>query len=144
VRRYHSAFVYYQTYVTLMTQEVKRIELAKAVQEQGRSVVESEEVISEKNYIFEPDAFAVVAHLERSMLEVTLRQVILDSKLAQYASRFRAMSVANDRSSESLTALHTAFNRSKRMQSDERLKEIVNGLKKSSGANNGQNVGMLL
>jgi F-type H+-transporting ATPase subunit gamma len=144
VRRYHSAFVYYQTYVTLMTQEVKRIELAKAVQEQGRSVVESEEVISEKNYIFEPDAFAVVAHLERSMLEVTLRQVILDSKLAQYASRFRAMSVANDRSNESLTALHTAFNRSKRMQSDERLKEIVNGLKKSSGANNGQNVGMLL
>ncbi len=152
VRKYKTAYVYYQTYASLMVQEIKRIELSQAIQEQGKGnqvfkglgalnplakektddakKAESEE-ISEKNYIFEPDSFAVVAHLERSMLEVTLSQVILDSKLAQYASRFRAMSVANDRSTESLKGLHTSFNRAKRMQSDERLKEIINGLKKT-------------
>jgi len=131
VRKYKAAYVYFQTYQSLMVQDTKRIELSQAVQELGRNV-EKNETINEKTYIFEPNSFAVVAHLERSMLEVTLAQVILDSKLAQYASRFRAMSVANDRSSDSLKELHTAYNRARRMQSDERLKEIINGLKKSS------------
>jgi ATP synthase F1 gamma subunit len=154
VRKYRKAYVYYQTYASLMVQDIKRIELSQAVQEQGRNVAQQravnaaatkderaaskakeqaqkDEEISEKTYIFEPDAFAVVAHLERSMIEVSLSQVILDSKLAQYASRFRAMSVANDRSSDSLKALHTGYNRARRMQSDERLKEIINGLKKT-------------
>lgn len=131
VRQYRTAYVYYQTYVSLMSQEIKRIELAQAVREAGRQVAKGEEVISELNYIFEPSAFAVAAHLERSMLDIALSQVILDSKLAQYASRFRAMSMAHDKSDESLHDLHLQFNRAKRAQSDERLKEIINGMKKA-------------
>lgn len=131
VRKYRAAFVYYQTYVSLMSQDVKRIELGQAVQEEGKQVGKSKEIISEATYIFEPSTYAVVAHLERSMMDIALSQVILDSKLAQYASRFRAMSVANDRSDESLRQLHTAYNRAKRAQSDERLKEIINGMKKA-------------
>ncbi len=131
VRKYRAAFVYYQTYVSLMSQEVKRIELGQAVQEQGKQLTERDELISEATYIFEPSAYAVVAHLERSMMDIALSQVILDSKLAQYASRFRAMSVAHDRSDDSLQDLRTQFNRAKRSQSDERLKEIINGLKKA-------------
>ena len=65
------------------------------------------------------------------MMDIALSQVILDSKLAQYASRFRAMSVAHERSDDEFKALHTLYNRAKRAQSDERLKEIINGLKKS-------------
>ena len=57
---------------------------------------EGDDIISERNYIFEPSSFAVVAHLERTMLEISLSQTILESKLAQYASRFRAMSAAKD------------------------------------------------
>jgi ATP synthase F1 gamma subunit len=131
VRRYKAAYVYYQSYVSLMTQEIKRIELAKAVQQMGKAAGDSKEAISEKNYIFEPSPFAVVAHLEQSMVDITLSQVILESKLAQYASRFRAMRVANERSTDSLHSLHTQFNHAKRSQSDERLKEIINGLKKT-------------
>lgn len=131
VRKYRAAFVYYQTYVSLMSQEVKRIELGQAVQDEGKRLAERDELISEATYIFEPSAFAVVAHLERSMMDIALSQVILDSKLAQYASRFRAMTAAHDRSDKSLQELHTMFNRAKRSQSDERLKEIINGMKKA-------------
>jgi len=131
VRKYRAAFVYYQTYVSLMSQEVKRIELGQAVQDKGKQIADREELISEATYIFEPSAYAVVAHLERSMMDIALSQVILDSKLAQYASRFRAMSVAHDRSDDTLQGLHTAYNRAKRSQSDERLKEIINGMKKA-------------
>lgn len=137
VHKYRTTFVYYQKYLSLMSQEIVRIELSQSVQEQGKAVGASKEFISEANYIFEPSPFAVVAHLERSMLDISLNQTILDSKLAQYASRFRAMSAAKDRSSETTKELHTEYNRAKRMQSDERLKEIINGMKKSQKAGAG-------
>lgn len=134
IRKYRSAVIYYQTYVSLTTQSIRRIELSEAVERMGGQVVPENEVINEKTYIFEPSAYGVVAHMERAMLDITLRQVLLDSKLAQYASRFRAMRVANERASDEHKALHTAYNRAKRVQSDERLKEIINGLKKTGAA----------
>jgi F-type H+-transporting ATPase subunit gamma len=134
IRRYRDTSVFYQTYVSLMVQDVKRIELNMAVQEQGRKAKKGEEVISEANYIFEPSALDVVAHLEQSMTQIALSQVILDSKLAQYASRFRAMSMANDKADEWLDDLHMLYNRTKRRSQDERLKEIINGLRKADTA----------
>jgi ATP synthase F1 gamma subunit len=126
VRRYRSTRVYYQTYVSLMVQDVKRIDLSKAVQDAGERAGEYEDTISDANYIFEPSTFEVVAHLERYMLDITLSQLILDSKLAQYASRFRAMNVANDRAVDSHDDLTLLYNRSRRSQADERLKQILN------------------
>jgi ATP synthase F1 gamma subunit len=132
VQRYKATTVYYQTYVSLMVQDVKRIGLSAAVQEQGKSLHDKkEELISEDTYIFEPSTFAVVDHLERSMLQITLSQVILESKLAQYASRFRAMSAAHSKADESRQEIHLNYNRTKRSLKDERLKEIINGLRKA-------------
>lgn len=131
IRQYRDTTVFYQTYVSLMVQDIKKIELQKAVQEAGRKVKEGEEIISEQTYIFEPSSYAVIAHLERSMLEISLSQVILDSKLAQYASRFRAMSVAKDRAVDSYTDLQLLYRRVKRSVEDERLKEIINGMNKA-------------
>lgn len=130
VRRYRTTKVFYQTYVSLMVQDVKKIELSKAVQDAGRKSQDTKETISDATYIFEPSTFEVIAHLERSMLDITLAQLILDSKLAQYASRFRAMNVANDRADKSYKELSLLYNRSRRALGDERLKEILNGRKK--------------
>lgn len=129
VRQYKSTLVFYQTYVSLMFQDIRKIELNRAVQERGQKAGQAEEIISEATYIFEPSAFDVMAHLERSMMEIALSQVILDSKLAQYASRFRAMSMANDKADEWYRDLTTQYNRTKRRIQDERLKEIINGLR---------------
>ena len=134
VRDYRSTVVYYQAYVSLMVQDVRKIELQKAVQEAGDKSrqKDDENVISEFNYIFEPSTYAVVAHLERSMTEISLGQLILDSKLAQYASRFRSMSAAREKAVDSEDQLRLGYNRAKRSLSDERLKEIINGLKKAA------------
>ncbi len=131
VQLYKSTTVYYQTYVSLMVQDVKRIELGKVVQEQGKNVQETDEIISEANYIFEPSTYDVVGYLERSMLNIALSQVILDSKLAQYASRFQAMSMSHKKADETRIDLRLNFNRARRALKDERLKEIINGLKKA-------------
>jgi len=132
VQRYESTIVYFQSYQSLASQDIKTIKLATAVAERGKAVEVGEEVISESNYIFEPSTFAVVDHLERSMMQITLSEVILESKLAQYASRFRAMSVAKERADESLQDLTSQYMRAKRHIKDERLKEIINGLRGAS------------
>ena len=127
ISRYRSATVFYQSYVSLSTQDIKQIDLSKAVQEQGnRNGTDTTEVISEQNYIFEPSTFEVVAHLEGSMLQIALTQFLFESKLAQYASRFRAMSAAQEKANHSFDSLQALYNHSKRTTSDERLKEIVN------------------
>ena len=134
VQQYKDTSVFYQQYVSLMVQDVKKIQLNKAVAEQGIRAEKTDEVISEKNYIFEPSAFAVVDHLERSMTEIALSQLILDSKLAQYASRFRAMSASHQNADESLTDIKLQWSRARRAVKDERLKEIVNGLRNAGVA----------
>ena len=63
------------------------------------------------------------------MMSIALSDVILESKLAQYASRFKAMSLAGDRAEESLSDLNKLYSRAKRSIKDERTKEVVNGLK---------------
>lgn len=129
VQLYKNTTVFYQEYVSLMVQDVKRISLSRAVQSQGKQSGGTEEVISEINYIFEPSTYAVVDHLERTMMQIALSQLILNSKLAQYASRFRAMSASHQRADEAKADLHLDYNRSKRAIKDQRLKEIISGMK---------------
>lgn len=131
VQQYKTASIYYAEYISLMSQEVKRIELASAVKSQGAESDSAEEVISEQTYIFEPDSFGVAAHLERSMMQISISQLILSSKLAQYASRFKAMTASHQRADESRQELHMDYNRARRAIKDERLKEIINGMKKA-------------
>jgi len=68
-------------------------------------------------------------YLESSMLGVALVQILYESKLAQYASRFKAMTAAHDRASEMTSDLRLSYNRAKRSLADERLKEITIGMK---------------
>lgn len=131
VRLYRTTTVFYQEYVSLMVQDVKRIELSSAVQQKGRTADEADEIITEANYIFEPSTYDVVDHLESSMMQIAMSQLILNSKLAQYASRFRAMSASHTRADEAKRELRLDYNRARRGIKDERLKEIINGLKKA-------------
>lgn len=129
-QNYSGTTVFYQSYSSLMVQEVKSIELHTAVAEQGKKAAADQDIISERTYIFEPSTRDVVAFLEGSMVQIALSQVILDSKLAQYASRFRAMSMANDKADELYGGLENLYNRARRRTQDERLKEVTNGLRK--------------
>lgn len=131
-QKYANTTVFYQSYVSLTRQDVKHIRLSDAVAERGRGLDRKDQTISEHSYIFEPSAYEVVDHLERSMMQITLSEVILESKLAQYASRFKAMTLARDRAEDSQSELNLLFNRARRHLKDERLKEVVNGLREAT------------
>lgn len=132
VQKYNSTVVYYQTYVSLMQQDVKTIALGATIAARGANVKPGEEIISESNYIFEPTTLAVVGHLESAMTGIALSEVILESKLAQYASRFRAMRVAHEKSDDTHFDLNWTYSRARRQLKDERLKEIINSLRQGN------------
>ena len=132
-KKYAKSRIFYQDYISLSQQEIKEVDLSEVVSSKGRVADMSQvgdDLVSEKNYIFEPSPYAVAAYLENSILRLTLAQFIYDSRLAQVASRFKAMSAAKERSMETAGQLHTEYNRSKRNQVDTRLKESLAGLKK--------------
>lgn len=132
-RKYAKSRIYYQDYVSLSQQEIKDVDLSEVVSSKGRVAdltTVGDDLVTEKNYIFEPNSFAVAAYLENSILRLTISQFIYDSRLAQVASRFKAMSAAKERSIEHANELHLEYNRSKRNLIDTRLKESLAGLKK--------------
>ena len=129
IERYPSTTCFYQTYVSLAVQDVKRLSLQRAVQRLTTEVELDTEVISKRNYIFEPSEEGVINYLESTMLSIALAQVILESKLAQYASRFRAMSLARDKGIQTQSDLKVQYYRAKRGMADERLREVINGLR---------------
>jgi ATP synthase F1 gamma subunit len=139
IKHYSTSRVFYQNYISLSQQEIKDVELGEVISTKGKIAdldTVDDEKITERNYIFEPSAYAVVAHLESSVLRLTLAQFIYDSRLAQLASRFRAMTAAKERSIDTAAELHTAYSRAKRALVDVRLKESLAGLKKIRAGGN--------
>ncbi len=132
-RKYARSRIFYQNYVSLAQQTIEDVDLSEVVSSKGRVAdldTVGDDVVSEKTYIFEPSSYAVAAYLENSILRLTISQFIYDSRLAQVASRFKAMSAAKERSIENANELHVEYNRAKRNQVDTRLKESLAGLKK--------------
>jgi F-type H+-transporting ATPase subunit gamma len=133
IKKYSASRIFYQNYISLSQQDIMELDLSEVVSSKGKiadlDVVEDDK-ITEKTYIFEPDAYMVAMHLETSILRLTLAQFIYDSRLAQIASRFKAMTAAKERSLETANDLHTQFSRAKRALVDIRLKESLAGLKK--------------
>ncbi len=133
IKKYARSRIFYQNYVSLGRQDIKDVDLSEVVSRKGRVAdldTVDEELVSEKTYIFEPTSYAVAAYLEASILRLTISQFIYDSRLAQVASRFKAMSAAKERSIENANTLRLEYNRAKRNQVDTRLKESLAGLKK--------------
>ena len=121
--------VFYQKYVSLAVQDVDRIDLlsrVKSLSEEGAT--EGTELISPREYLFEPSTDVVADYMESVMLEIAIGQVILESRLAQYASRFNAMYAANSTAKDLTAELGMRYRRAKRAESDDRIKEVINGM----------------
>jgi F-type H+-transporting ATPase subunit gamma len=125
LNEYEQISVFYQTYESLRTQAVARIELVSAVQSLGENVGQGGETLSSKDYIFEPSINEIADYMESVMMGVALIQVVMESKLAGHAARFNAMSRAKRRARELSDDFRLEYHRAKRSIGDERLKEIM-------------------
>lgn len=128
VSAYSRTIVYYEEYVSLGVQNIKSIDLISSMRSMSEEA--DEEVMTAADTIFEPSLDEIADEMETTMMTLALSQTILESSLAQAASRFNAMAVAKKRASELLGDLQLEFHRSKRSEADRRLREVMISLKK--------------
>jgi F-type H+-transporting ATPase subunit gamma len=126
---YDTVVVYYEEYVSLGVQEIKKIDLISTMRDMAEGV-DDEHFLRAEQTIFEPSLDEIADQMEVTMMTLTLSQTILESSLAQAASRFNAMAVAKKRAGELLTDYMLEFHRAKRSESDRQLREVMISLKK--------------
>ena len=130
---YSRVVVYYEEYISLGDQGIKKIDLISTMKEMSGE--NGEEVIAIEDTIFEPSLDEIADQMEVTMMTLTLSQTILESSLAQAASRFNAMIVAKKRAGELLGEYQLEYHRAKRSESDRSLREVMTSLKKKQRMN---------
>jgi ATP synthase F1 gamma subunit len=128
VSSYAKIIVYYEEYVSLGVQEIKTIDLVSSMRDMSGGL--DEDMMTVEDTIFEPSLDEIADQMEMTMMSLALSQTILESSLAQAASRFNAMAVAKKRAGELIDGYTLEFHRSKRAESDRRLREVLIGIKK--------------
>ena len=125
---YQDIVVYYEEYLSLGQQEVRTIDLISHVKSMSEGVEEG--TMTDMDTIFEPSLDEIAEQMESTMMSLALSQTILESGLAQAASRFNAMTVAEDRAGELLGEYKLEYHRAQRSESDRRLREVLVSIKK--------------
>jgi F-type H+-transporting ATPase subunit gamma len=125
---YDSVSVYYEEYVSLGVQEIKEIDLISRMKDMSEEAEEN--VMTAEGTIFEPSLDEIADQMEITMMKLALSQTILESTLAQAASRFNAMASAKERANTLLQLLRMEFHHAKRSESDRRMRELLLSLKK--------------
>lgn len=125
---YSKIVVYYEEYVSLGQQNIKSIDLISSMRTMSEEA--DEDAMTAADTIFEPSLDDIADEMELTMMRLALAQTILESSLAQAASRFNAMATAEKRAGDLVNDFMLEFHRAKRAESDARLREILVSLKK--------------
>lgn len=125
---YARIIVYYQEYVSLGQQEIQSMDLISSMRTMSEEA--DEDTMTAEDTIFEPSLDDIADEMEVTMMRLALSQAILESGLAQAASRFNAMATAEKRAADLVGDFMLEFHRAKRAESDARLREILVSLKK--------------
>lgn len=136
VQNYSEIIVYYEEYVSLSEQIIKSINLISTMKDMTEDA--EEDIITAADTIFEPSLDLIADEMEKTMMTLVLSQSILESSLAQAASRFNAMAVAKKRAGELLADAVMEFHRAKRGESDRRMREVMVSLKKKQRSRKSQ------
>lgn len=127
---YSNITVYYEEYVSLGVQDIKKIDLISRMRDMSEEVDQDEDIMTAMDTIFEPSLDEIADQMEATMMSLALSQTILESSLAQAASRFNAMAIAKEHATGLLGDYRLEFHRAKRAESDRRMREIMVGIKK--------------
>lgn len=125
---YARIVVYYEEYVSLGVQNIQSMDLISSMKTMSEEA--EEDIMTADDTIFEPSLDEIADEMEVTMMTLALSQTILESGLAQAASRFNAMAVAKKRASELVGDYTMEFHRAKRSESDRRLREVMVSIKK--------------
>ena len=130
IRTYETATAFYDAYISLTTQQAAKRKFlleAQHLTAEEKAMIETgeAEIIASGNYIFEPSLEVAILTLEQTMLYTTVTQLLLESRLAQLASRFTNMTLAHERAVKQRKHTFLEFLSSKRTERDELTRQIT-------------------
>jgi F-type H+-transporting ATPase subunit gamma len=130
ISNYSKITVYYEEYISLGVQGIKKLDLHARIREMSEKADEDEEIMTAADTIFEPSLEEIADLMENAMMNLAFSQAIMESGLAQDASRFNAMATAKKRAWELMNYYRLDFHRAKRSENDRRSREVMVGLKR--------------
>lgn len=124
---YQTCVVYFEQFINLTTQQVQVFELVGGIAQLSEAEAKKTDstLIFASDYIFEPSLEEVVTYLESMMRATALTELILESRLAQLASRFRAMSSASTAAGELKSDVLKNYRRQQRQSRDAATRVFV-------------------
>ncbi len=134
IEPYKQVKVYYEEYVSIGVQNIKTIDLIQSIRTMSEDMEDNENIITEKDTIFEPSLDEIAEIMETAMKSFAFSQVILESGLAQDASRFNAMAMAKKRASELVALYQLEYHRAKRSENDRQMREVMVSLKRKKSS----------
>lgn len=117
--------IIYTKFYTALRQQVTMttllpIEAPEAEEAEGASA-------SEEDYIFLPEASAVLDKLLPEYVQVQVYSAMLQSAASELGSRMAAMSAATDNATERIADLNLSYNKARQAQVTNEISEIVGG-----------------
>ena len=85
------------------------------------------EIKSNWDYLYEPDAVEVLSVLLKRYIETTALQALLENIACEQASRMISMKSASDNAGEMIDSLKLSYNKARQASITQELSEIVAG-----------------
>ena len=118
ISKYKKAFCIYQTFISLNSQKITKTNLIPS-----EGVGSTVSRIDMDDYILEPDYLEIMKYLESVILNISLTQIIFESRLSEYANRFKTTTVINEKAKDTIKLLKLQYNQTKRRIKDEALRQ---------------------
>jgi len=114
-------FVVYNHFVNTMTQ--------KATFDQLLPLPASQQSVASHDwdYIYEPDAGAVLEHVLTRYVESLVYQAVLENVASEHAARMVAMKAASDNATKLISTLNLVYNKARQAAITQEISEIVGG-----------------
>ena len=114
-------FLVYNDFVNPMTQ--------RAAFDQLLPLPPSEESVSRHDwdYIYEPDAGAVLEHVLTRYIESLVYQAVMENVASEHAARMVAMKAASDNATKLIGTLNLVYNKARQAAITQEISEIVGG-----------------
>src|SRR5690606_27506433 len=114
-------FLAYNDFVNTMTQ--------RAAFDQLLPLPPSDDVVARHDwdYIYEPDAQAVLEHVLTRYIESLVYQAVMENVASEHAARMVAMKAASDNASELIDTLNLVYTKARQAAITQEISEIVGG-----------------
>ena len=114
-------FLSYNDFVNTMTQKATFDQLLPL------PAAETQVARHDWDYLYEPDAESVLAHVLTRYIESLVYQAVMENVASEHAARMVAMKAASDNASKMIDTLNLVYNKARQAAITQEISEIVGG-----------------